>query len=416
LTERGGQVLARRGLETIGVVYVDLDNFKDINDKFGHAAADSVLAEAARRMQAAVRRADMVARIGGDEFVVLLTDLDGPAQAAEVAERLRTTLTKPYRMGARLVPAGASIGVATTAESDAELEVLLANADLAMYAAKAAGRGCIRFFEPRMHQTVMERTRLEKELGAAFDGGQFVLHFQPVIDLDSGAMTGAEALVRWQHPERGLLGPASFLDVLDSVGRLGELTRWVLDQACSWAQARHQACPDERPVRVGVNISPRDLLEPGLVQQVRQALADTGLAGRYLCIEVTETAILSDLEASRDVLRALREGGVAVALDDFGTGYSSLTHLRRLPLDIVKIDRSFVAGLGTEPADAAVVAALLDLTRTLGIDVVAEGVETAQQLAVLRQLGCVWAQGYLFSRPVPGQDLLHRPLTAIHSA
>ena len=406
LAEQAALVLTRRGRGIVALIYVDLDGFKAVNDRFGHPVADRMLAEVAVRLQASLRAGDVAARIGGDEFAVLLGDVTDAGKAEEVAARVCRALAEDYQLDGRVVSGSVSVGVATTAESEASMESLMRNADLAMYAAKGSGGGRVLLFDPKMHEVDLRRVRLEQELSRAFDRGEFLLHFQPVIDLHSGEMIGAEALVRWAHPERGLLAPGAFLPTLEGAGMMPRLTGWVLGQACAWARAWQSAHPGERPVRVGVNISPRCLLEPGLAGAIRQVLAEHDLDGRHLCVEVTETAILCDVAASGQVLTALREQGVAVALDDFGTGYSSLTHLRRLPLDIVKIDRSFVAGLGAEVADEVVVGAVLDLARALGLVVVAEGVETPHQLAALRRLGCARAQGYLFSQPVPGDELM----------
>ena len=404
LNQRAAKALARRDGGVVGMLYLDLDDFKTVNDRLGRSAGDRVLVQVARRLEAAVRNGDVVSRVGGDEFVILLHDLGGDAEAVKVAERIQRALAEPFELPSGPLSVGGSLGVATGAATDTGLDELLRNSDLAMYAAKNDGRGGTAVFEPCMHQAVVERATLEQDVRRAFARSELALHYQPIVDLRTGAMTGVEALVRWNHPERGLVTPAAFLDIVQSAGMMPSLTRWVLAEACGWIAARRVTHPGERLV-VSVNVTPADLLEPGLVELVGRTLAQHDLEGGRLCVEVTETAVLDDIEASRPVLVALRALGVSIAMDDFGTGYSSLSHMRQLPLDKVKIDRSFVQGLGVHTGDSAVVGALVGLAHSLGFAVVAEGVETHGQVEALRELGCEYIQGFLIARPTPAEEL-----------
>jgi diguanylate cyclase (GGDEF)-like protein/PAS domain S-box-containing protein len=398
LVDRLQHALARsaRSGTTVAVLFADLDRFKVVNDSLGHAAGDALLVEVAVRLQATLRLEDTVARFGGDEFVMVCSDLGGPQEAEVIAARVVAALSRPHELDGREVIAPPSIGIALASGAGVDAEDLIADADLAMYQAKSAGRGCWALFSPALRGDT-ERVELEADLRHAVERGELVLHYQPVVDLRSGRIVGAEALVRWQHPERGLLAPDAFLPLAEDSGLIVPVSRWVIAEACRQAAGWVRA---DRGFRISVNVSAR-LLTPAFGELVQRTLAEAALAPSSLVIEVTETSLVQDAERAVSVLAELRRGGVRISVDDFGTGYSSLAYLKRLPVDCLKVDRSFVRELGPAAEDSAIVAAVVALARTVGLEVVAEGVETAEQLACLRALSCQGAQGYLFSRPLP---------------
>jgi diguanylate cyclase (GGDEF)-like protein len=377
------------------VLFVDLDDFKRVNDSLGHAAGDELLVAVARRLRASLRDTDTAARLGGDEFAVLVHD-GGVELASKVASRIIAALREPVEVSGTRMPVQASVGIATALQQR-DTDALLRNADVAMYAAKEGGKGRFAVFEPAMHDRLRDRVGLEADLRRALERGELVLAYQPLVSLADGGVVGAEALVRWQHPTRGLLSPAAFLPVAEESGLILPLGRWVLREACrqvgQWTSGH-----GGRRLPISVNLSAHQLHHPGLVDEVVGALADTGLDPGALVLEVTESAVLRDHEVVAARLGALRARGVRIALDDFGTGYSSLSHLLYLPVDQLKIDRSFVR------ADDAIVAAILQLGQRLGLEVVAEGVETQAQAERLLALGCQLVQGYHFGRPQPAAD------------
>ena len=382
---------------TVAILVIDLDGFKDINDSLGHDAGDDLLTIAGMRLQGHARPGDTVARLGGDEFGVLLEDI-ATAEAMRSANALLEGLATPIVLRDRDLTPTASIGIAIAAGEDAE--ALLRNADTAMYAAKRQGKGGYALFEPAMHATVLERLDLAADLSRAVEKGQLHLCYEPQISLESGRVCCLEALVRWRHPTRGEVSPGEFIPLAEETGMILPIGHWVLREACRQVKAWQERWPAPAPLTIAVNLSARQLQHPGIVDEVRAALAATGLDSQSLVLEITETAIMEQLDAAITILTELRRLGVRLALDDFGTGYSSLSYLQRLPVDILKIDRSFVAGVAKSTQDSALARGILTLGQTLGLETVAEGIETAEQLAALRELGCQLGQGYYFARPL----------------
>jgi diguanylate cyclase (GGDEF)-like protein len=383
----------------LSVLSVDLDGFKAVNDGRGHAVGDALLVAVAERLRAGVRADDLVVRLGGDEFAVLVP---GPAaHAVDVAQRLQDAVRCPVLLTGRPVTVTASVGVAdTTTAGRRDADLLLRNADLAMYHAKATGRDTVVVFAPGMAEAASDRAALAEDLTAAMAAGdQLGVHYQPVVTLPGGEVHGHEALVRWRHPTRGPIAPLLFVPIAEQTGAVTALGAWVLRRATRDAAAGLDGAGG--PSRVAVNVSAVQLADPGFVQTVRDALADSGLPAHLLVLEVTESVLADDLDAVSARLQELRDLGARIAIDDFGTGYSSLSYLRRLPADIVKVDRSFVADLTRGGSAATLVASIVELSRSLSLDVVAEGVETEAQRATLVELGCTYAQGYLFGRPAP---------------
>jgi diguanylate cyclase (GGDEF)-like protein/PAS domain S-box-containing protein len=393
---------------TVAVLLIDLDGFKDINDSLGHDAGDDLLTIVAGRLQGQARPGDTVARLGGDEFGLLLEDTT-VAGAMRMAGVLLEALAWPVALRDRDLTPTASIGIAIAAGEDAE--ALLRNADTAMYAAKRQGKGRSALFEPAMHASVVERLDLAADLGRAVQERQLLLCYQPEIDLRSGRIVALEALVRWRHPTRGLIPPDQFIPLAEDSGLILPIGRWVLQEACRQAKAWQQQWPATPPLTIAVNLSARQLQHPTIVEEVRAALTATDLDPNSLVLEITETVVMEQLEAAIAILSELRQLGMRLALDDFGTGYSSLSYLQRLPVDILKIDRSFVAGVAGSTEESALARAIVTLGQTLDLETVAEGVETAEQLAVLRELGCQLGQGCYFAKPLESEavdELLQR--------
>jgi diguanylate cyclase (GGDEF)-like protein len=393
-------VQRRRGL---GVFCVDLDRFKLVNDSLGHAAGDRLLVEVARRLQRAVRANDTVARLGGDEFAVLCEACPDAATAHAIAERLNAALSEPVRLDGTPVVASGSIGVLVIGDLAGGATDVMRDADAAMHAAKQRGKARHELFEVGMRGPARERLELEADLRRAIGGAELVPFFQPVVDVETGAIVGVEALVRWRHPERGLIGPNDFLPIAEETGQIVPLGRQVLRAACVQAQRWRDELGVE--LTLAVNLSVAELDQPDLIEAVEAALAAAGAEPGGLCVEITEHALMTGASHCLENLAALDALGVELALDDFGTGYSSLAYLRRLPIDILKIDRAFMTGVALEPADAAIIEAIIGLARALGLRTVAEGIETDGQWAELKRLGCDSAQGYLFSRPLPAAEL-----------
>jgi diguanylate cyclase (GGDEF)-like protein len=398
------KTLQGRGRKSTAVLFIDLDNFKDANDAFGHEVGDGLLVALAGRLGAQLRFGDMLARLGGDEFAVVLSDLSHPDDAIASAERLLRTLNDPIRIGEFTLSADASLGLAY-ADGATDGADLLRNADLAMYQAKRDGGGQVAIYRPTLHTAVLRRSELEADLRVALDAQQFVLHYQPIIDVTTNRLVGTEALVRWEHPVRGLLAPGEFITAAEQSGLIVPLGAWVLRTACAQTAAWQQQGPDRAPLTVAVNLSPRQLLDRTLVATVAEALHESGLDASSLCLEITEGSVIRDFETTMPTLNALRTLGVSLALDDFGTGYSSLSYLKQLPVNIVKIDRSFVNDLGSETPNSQIVLAIIELAHALGMRVTAEGAETPLQMHTLRAMGSDQAQGYLLGRPMPGDSL-----------
>lgn len=397
--------LARRHRRKLAVLFLDGDRFKHINDTLGHAIGDRLLQSVAQRLLACVRSSDTVSRQGGDEFVILLSEVTHARDAAVSADKILQALSTPHRIDQHDVHLTVSIGIVTYPDDGTDAETLLKNADFAMYDAKNNGRNNYQFFKPDMNVRAMERQSLESGLRDAIERQEFVLHYQPRMNLETGAIIGVEALIRWRHPERGLVPPVQFIPIAEENGLIVPIGRWVLREACHQARAWQDA--GLRPMRIAVNVSAVELRAKDFVAGVRDTLTESGLDPRYLELELTETFLMQDSKDSKStaaVLQALKGMGVQLALDDFGTGYSSLSYLKRFPIDTLKIDQSFVRDLTTDADDASIVTAVISMGKSLHMGVVAEGVETREQLAFLQEQSCPEGQGYYFSRPVAAEE------------
>ncbi len=404
--DRVEHALARsvRNPQPVIVMFLDLDNFKTVNDSLGHAAGDQLLVAVAKRLHTCLRVTDTIARFGGDEFAILLEDSKHPEDSVAVAERITAELHLPFRIEDKQVFVGTSIGIASSHLSDTA-EELLRNADVAMYIAKNDGKGCYQVFEPHMHALAMERLDLEGDLRRAVDREEFVLQYQPIVNLETGGLTGVEALVRWNHPDRGLIAPGAFIPLAEETGLIVPLGRWVLYEACRQGQQWQATLRGDTALTLTVNISARQLQHSELVDTVRGALQSSGLAADSLILEITESVMMQNPEAALSRLRELRDMGVRIAIDDFGTGYSSLSYLQRFPIDILKIDKSFVDGVAGGEEESALARAVIALGDTLRIATVAEGVSSLDQLVQLGELNCEMGQGYYFAKPLHASEI-----------
>jgi diguanylate cyclase (GGDEF)-like protein len=406
----------------VAVLFVDLDDFKAVNDGAGHTAGDDLLVAVADRLRRTLRPGDTIARLGGDEFAVLIEDAAEPGRPEAAAQRLLAALAEPFDAAENgaVVRITASVGIAMGAAGQHDAPELLRHADVAMYAAKAAGKGRSAVFEPEMDSAIIGQLRMKAELARAVELGEFTVYYQPTVELSNGRLAGVEALVRWQHPDRGLVPPLDFIPLAEQTGLIVPIGRFVLREACQQMRAWHTSYPTSPPMTVSVNLSARELDEPGLVDSVRDVLAETGLDPAHLVLEITESLLLVDLPATVTILSALRALGVRLAIDDFGTGYSSLSYLENLPVDILKIDKSFVDRIGETPADipglkdpnqSVMVSAISQLGHALHLDLVAEGIEQREQVSALQGLECQYGQGYYFARPLTSgalAELLHQ--------
>ncbi len=390
----------RRRDTGFAVLFLDLDRFKLINDSLGHLAGDQLLIAVARRLEGCVRPGDTVARLGGDEFAILLDDLHDPAGVGSVVRRLQEGVALPLAVGGREVYTSVSIGVAVSSMGYERPEEILRDADVAMYRAKGAGGARHEMFNRAMHSGALDRLNLETDLRRALQRQEFELHFQPIFSLADGRVSGFEALVRWRHPARGLVGPDCFIAVAEEMGLILPLGGWVLAEACATLGTWQERFPNGPGLVVSVNLSPRQLVHGGLLDEVRRVLAVSGLAPRSLRLEITEGAIVENPAATAEVLRELKRLGIGLCIDDFGTGYSSLSSLQHFPIDGIKIDRSFIAAMGMDGARDQIVRAVVGLAHSLHMEVVAEGVETEGQLARIRQMGCDLGQGFLLAHPL----------------
>jgi diguanylate cyclase (GGDEF)-like protein/PAS domain S-box-containing protein len=387
---------AEREKSEIAVIFLDLDHFKRVNDSLGHSVGDELLVEVARRLDTVVRRIDTVARLGGDEFIFAMPGFH-TAAAAEVARRIIDVFARPFEVAGHELTVTPSLGISIYPHDGQDLETLLKNADTAMYRAKEIGRNTFQFYATEMNTATLDRLLMESNLRRALVQGEFILQYQPLVNLRSGLVIGVEALIRWQHPELGTIMPDNFIHVAEETGLINPIGDWVLCEACRQAKAW---CDEGLPsLVVAVNVAPVQFRQPGFVEMVAGALAASGLEASLLELELTERTVMHDADINLGTLSALHRMGVELSLDDFGTGYSSLAYLKRFPVGKLKIDRSFVNDLETDPDDWAIASTIVSMGRSLRMTVLAEGVETAEQLAQLRKMGCDMAQGYYFSRP-----------------
>jgi diguanylate cyclase (GGDEF)-like protein/PAS domain S-box-containing protein len=402
--DRLGQALRRTGRRhnQVAVLFMDLDGFKVVNDSLGHQVGDLLLTVVAQRLRRCLRPEDTLARFGGDEFVVLIEALDGPAQAVQVAERITEEVRRPFIIQGRDLYVIASIGISLGDARTHDPDALLREADTAMYRAKDEG-GDFRVFTPAMYERAFTRLEVENDLRRAIEQEEFVIHYQPIVDLQTGELWGMEALVRWDHPERGLLEPSEFVPVAEQSSLVIPMGEQILREACYRAKEWHEESSRIPPLVMSVNLSASQLSHLDLADTVERILGETGLEGSCLILDVTETVYVKVLAANTAILARLRSLGVRFSIDDFGTGYSSLSYLRRLPADAIKIARFFVKGLGADVEDTAIVRMIIELAHTLSLEVIAEGVETEEQAALLKEMGCDFAQGYHFAKPLPSK-------------
>jgi len=406
---------ADRHERLVGVVFLDLDRFKNINDSLGHDAGDLLLQEVAARLATVVRKGDTAARLSGDEFTFVLADLGHVDDAARIAQKILDVFARPFQILGRALFMSASLGITLYPFDEKDVQGLLRNADVAMYRAKELGRNNYQFYAAQMTIKAVEALALESDLNRALENNELVLHYQPIIDLSSGDVLGVEALVRWMHPQRGLVPPLDFIPIAEESGLIVPIGEWVLRTACKQTRAWHDAGLPK--LHVAVNFSVRQFRHKQIVAMVGEALEYAELDAHYLDIELTESILMDQAEAGVDALRALHAMGICLSIDDFGTGYSSLSYLRRFPINTLKIDRSFVSDITTNPDAAAIVVTIISMARTLGIRTIAEGVETVEQQSFLREQGCYAAQGYHIAKPMPAADMdcwlrAHGPVVA----
>src|SRR5258708_6905775 len=399
--------LARRQHRPIAVIFLDLDRFKYINDSLGHATGDKLLQSVSTRLLASVRASDTVSRQGGDEFVILLSEITHPEDAATSAKKILLSLSAPCSIEGQDLHINGSIGISVYPEDVEDAETLIKNADTAMYHAKESGRNNFQFFKADMNLKAVERQSLEGSLHRALEREEFLLHYQPKVNLNTGEITGVEALVRWQQPDRGLLPPAQFVPIAEDCGLIIQIGRWVLREACRQARAWQDA--GLPPVPITVNVSAVEFRDKGFVESVRRTLSETGLEARYLGLELTEGVLMEDAESTAAVLQELKVMGVQLAVDDFGTGYSSLSYLRQFPIDVLKIDQSFVHQITADPDDSSIVSAIINMGKSLKHLVVAEGIETQLQRAYLQTQQCAEGQADILTRPLPPPHFAQLP-------
>jgi diguanylate cyclase (GGDEF)-like protein len=409
-------LLAQRHHWTMAILFIDLDYFKRINDTLGHDIGDQLLRTVGDLVKTCIRKSDfitrseedvledVVARLGGDEFIVLLNEIAHSQDASRVARRILKELARPFTLAGHEVFVTASIGIALYPLDGNDAENLLKNADVAMYHAKNQGRNNYQFYTKSMNATSLQRLDLENDLRKALDRGEFLLYYQPTVDVQTRTIIGAEALVRWKHPNKGMISPGEFIPLAEETGLIVSIGEWVLRTACSQNRAWQNA--GNKPFRVAVNLSGRQFDQEGLIEVISNALRDTGFDPQYLELEITESTIMKNPEKAATTLQKLKGMGICLSIDDFGTGYSSLGNLRKFPIDTLKIDRSFVMNITTDSDDAAITTAIIAMAHSLKLGVIAEGVESEDQQSFLRERACDAVQGYLFSRPVPAEEFI----------
>ncbi|HET9714234.1 MAG TPA: EAL domain-containing protein, partial [Pyrinomonadaceae bacterium] len=388
------------------VLFLDLDRFKNINDSLGHTHGDLLLVAFAERLEKALRPVDTLARFGGDEFAILLSGMTDATDTVRVAQRIQDELSQPFVLDKNSAFATASIGIALSSSGYDRPEDILRDADTAMYRAKENGKARYELFDHGMHARAVSRLQLESDLRQAVEQKQFTVYYQPIVNLQTGRLSGFEALVRWNHPRRGLVSPLDFIPVAEETGLIVPIGQWVLNEACKHIRQCQIYSPSHRSLSLSVNLSARQVAQPDLLEQIKKALETSKLNPHCLKLEITESVVMENAEAAALMFKQLRSLGVQLSIDDFGTGYSSLSYLHRFPLNYLKIDRSFVMRLTTDN-DNAIVRTISTLARNLGMEVIAEGIETEEQYQQLKMLGCEYGQGYLFSRPVDNDGVRH---------
>ncbi len=391
--------LERNVDEQCAVLFLDVDRFKVINDSLGHSIGDQLLTALSKRLKSCIRRSDTLARLGGDEFAILLEEIDGLEEALMVCDRIHVALKRPFKLSKYEVFANISIGVVCSDVGYEHSSDLLRNADTALYRAKGQGGGCHTIFDQTMHERAVALWQMATQAQFAVEREELSLHYQPVIDVQTGKVVAVEALIRWNHPQHGSISPGEFIPVMEETGVITLIGHWVLQEACRQVCRWQQQLPGSE-IKINVNLSARQLAQSDLAQQVKSVLLETGLSKKLLWLEITETAIMQNAQEGMQVLEQLKELGVGLCIDDFGIGYSSLSRLQQLPIDLLKIDRSFVQHIGPRGENTEIVRTIIDLANNLGMDIVAEGVETEEQLTGLRSLGCYKIQGYYFAKPM----------------
>lgn len=395
-------VRSERSRTSMALMLVDIDDFKLVNDSFGHDAGDKLIKAVGELISKSLRRADTIARLGGDEFAVIIEGIDSPDDAISIADNLTTILEHNVRLDDQETYTSASIGIAVYPGDGKDARTLLKNADTAMFRAKENGRHCFQFYKPEMSVSAMERLDLENSLKAAFENEEFHIHYQPVIDIHKNEVVGVEALLRWQHPDKGMIQPTDFVDVVEDCGLIVALGEWMVHSVCKQVKQWHDAGLAKQ--NVSINLSPRQFKEQDLVTLFIQAMADNDIDGSSLSVEVTERTLIDNIGEVETTLKKLRDMGIKILLDDFGTGYASLAYLKEFPVDVVKIDHAFIAGIPDNQDDSAIVDAIAGLTRGLKLALHAEGVENERQLNVLKGLGCQYGQGFYWSKALPGNE------------
>jgi diguanylate cyclase (GGDEF)-like protein len=395
-------IRSERSRTSMALMLVDIDDFKLVNDSFGHDAGDKLIKAVGDLISKSLRRADTIARLGGDEFAVIIEGIDGPEDAISIADNLTTILEHNVRLDDQETYTSASIGISVYPDDGKDARTLLKNADTAMFRAKESGRHCFQFYKPEMSVSAMERLDLENSLKAAFEKDEFLIHYLPVIDIHKNEVIGVEALLRWQHPDKGMIQPSDFVNAIEDSGLIIALGEWMIFSVCKQIKQWKEAGLENQ--NVSLNLSPRQFKEQDLLTVFIQAMAENDIDGKSLSVEITERTLIDNIGEVESTLKKLREKGVRILLDDFGTGYASLAYLKEFPVDVVKIDRSFVAGIPDNQDDAAIVDAIAGLTRGLKLALLAEGVENERQLDVLKSIGCQYGQGYYWSKALPGNE------------